>query len=340
MKGIKFKNEDNFKPDNIKKLFNIQINSYSCSTLDNSFTVFKSINNILYLIFSSINQSIICYNLEKFQIISEIKNCHNQFISNFKHYLDKENKRDLIISISFNDNNIRVWDISNWECILNLININNEGWTYSACLINKNNQNYIISSNYNSSGFSEPMKIFDFFGEKINEIKNSNKITYFVEIYYDEKLSKNFIVTGNRGFVNSYDYDKNELYYKYCDNDEMSHTSIIIKNTDKMTELIESCFDGNIRIWNFHNGQLINKIKINNEYLYGICLWKNNYLYVGCEDGFIKLIDLEKGIIVKSIIGNGDEMLTIKNIIHPYFGNCLISQTSGINQIEIRLLNC
>jgi len=40
-------------------------------------------------------------------MIKEIKNYHNEYINNFRHYLDKINKRDLIISISPDDSNIR-----------------------------------------------------------------------------------------------------------------------------------------------------------------------------------------------------------------------------------------
>ena len=58
---------------------------------------------------------------------------------------------------------------------------------------------------------------------------------------------------------------------------------------------MESFFDGIFRIWNFHTGLLLNKIKVNDKGLRGICLWNDNYIFIGCDDKNIKLIELENG---------------------------------------------
>ena len=89
------------------KNIDLRLDSYCYIVLDNSFNVFKSIDNILYLIYTNKNNSIISYNLINNCKIIEIKNAHKQYITNFRYYLDKKNKRDLIISISAYDNNIK-----------------------------------------------------------------------------------------------------------------------------------------------------------------------------------------------------------------------------------------
>ena len=48
--------------------------------------------------------------------------------------------------------------------------------------------------------------------------------------------------------------------------------------------------DGSIRIWDFHLGLLL-KIKVSFEGLFAICLWNNNYLFVGYNYKEIKIID-------------------------------------------------
>ena len=53
---------------------------------------------------------------------------------------------------------------------------------------------------------------------------------------------------------------------------------------EKQIQLIESSYDGNIRIWNFDSGIVLNKIKISEDRLYGICLWDNDYLFIGYRD--------------------------------------------------------
>ena len=109
---------------------------------------------------------------------------------------------------------------------------------------------------------------------------------------------------------------------------------LYISKNEKLINLIDSCDDGIIRIWDFHLGLLLNKIKVNEGNLYGICLWDERYLFVGCNHKIIKIIDLNEGII-KNLEGHNNEVLTIKKIYHNKYGPCLISQGLGDDQIKI-----
>ena len=40
-------------------------------------------------------------------------------------------------------------------------------------------------------------------------------------------------------------------------------------------------------------------------------------------------------IIIKSLTGHVNEVITVKKIIHPHFGECLISQNGGESKIKI-----
>ena len=95
------------KKENQKVLIN---NSMAFFILDNTFVVFKSVNGILCLIYSNDFRSIISYNLIDNKIINVIKNAHEEYIVNFRYYSDKNNKRDLILSID-GCNDIKIWDI-------------------------------------------------------------------------------------------------------------------------------------------------------------------------------------------------------------------------------------
>ena len=71
------------------------------------------------------------------------------------------------MSISKNDNNIKIWSINNWECIQNITKINNNGWLASACFLKDNNNNInIITTNLNNYVKSEYIKVFDLSGKK------------------------------------------------------------------------------------------------------------------------------------------------------------------------------
>ena len=309
--------------------------SYSLCSLDNIFSVFNSINNILYLIYTKENKAIILYDIINNVKICEIKNAHNKVIANIRHHLDKQNKRDLIISISSEDNNIKLWNINNLECLLNLSNIYEEGFINSACFLEDYNNNiYIITSNFNFNSF-QAIKVFDFKGNKIKEIKESNDKTYIIISYFDDITNKNYIVTGNMGFIKSFDFQENVMYNKYNDNSNKPHFSLIFYKEEKIMKLIDSCCDGKIRIWNFHSAELMNIIdfyvKINN-----ISLLKNKYIFISCYDYTIRLLNL-KDETVEEYEKIDQDIFSLYAIDHYTGRNFLITQ--GLDKDPIFIYN-
>jgi hypothetical protein len=333
-KTIKTLRDKQQNPTNSNLLFDITDDSYANVTLDNTFAVFKSINDILYLIYSNKKKNIICIDLKNKNKISEIKSHHRETINNIRHFIDDINKRDLIISLSNKDNNAKLWNLNNWECILNLENIYNNGNLFSACLLKDLNKYYIITSNLNFQGESHNMKIFDLNGQQIKEINNSNDKTYIIDSYYDKKTFKNYIIVCSQNYVKSYDFNKNELYHKYDDEDKNGHQSITINEYDEIIKLIESSC-GIIRIWNFHSGILLSRINIGDIDIRSICLWDKDHLFVGCYDKTIKYINLECKNIIQSLIGHNNYVISVKKIDHPLYGKCIISQGWKNDQIKI-----
>ena len=301
-------------------------NAYIYELLDNSFCVFNSINDILYLIYSNKKKSILFYNLIDNKIISEIKNAHSKAISNFRHYLDKKNSRDLLMSISFYDNNIKVWDVNNFECLTNITKINKYGILYSACFLNYDNNIYIITSNFAFGGtYVENIQSFDLKGNKIIELNDTNDDTYLIDIYFDIKSCHNYIITGCHYFIKAFDYNDNKLFCKYYDKDSFEHRSIIINDKeDKIIKLISSSIDGIIRIWNFYSGNILNKIKISSNLVLGLCLLNSDYLFIACDND-IMLLDMKKETIIKKLSEHENKVMTIKKINHPLYGKVIIS---------------
>ena len=136
--------------------------------------------------------------------------------------------------------------ISNYICLSDIEEINKNGYLLSACFLHDNNNYYIITSNYSDN--SELLKVFDLNGNKVKELKNSGDDASFIDTYYDIKFNKNYIVTGNIGYVKSYDYSEEKLYHEYRENDLDDHCSIIIFDKDEIVKMLESSGDGNIRI--------------------------------------------------------------------------------------------
>ena len=292
----------------------------------------------MLLIYSTKFRSLICFDILNYKIIIEIKNSHNAFITNIRHFFDMKNKRDLIISISDRDNNLKLWNVNNWECILEIPHANNTGYLCSACLLNDNNNIYIITSNCNMHGDTEKIKVYDLEGKIKKEINDSNEKIYFIDSLYDKKTNKIYLLTGNKDYIKSYDYYKNELYHKYFEYFEMAsgiHISIQINEINDILFLVESCSFGFVRIWNFHSAELINKIKVYDDWIFGICLWDKDYAFVACKYKIIKLVNLTNGLIEKNLEGHNSGIFTIKKVNHPIFGKCLLSQGYENDQIRI-----
>ena len=334
----------NKNPKNIELINDLARDSKIQYDLDNTFCAFKSIYDLFYLIYVDKNNSIICYNiLDNIKVI-EIKKPHNKFISNFRHYLDIINKRDLVMSISAEDNNIKVWNINNFECIADIQNINlDENLLYSACFLNDNNNVFVITSAYLSKyiGLNE-IKVFDLNGIKVKSINDSHYSSYFIDVYYDKQLSKNFIISGNEIQVISYDFKNNKIYMQYFqqvdrfsyDFENQYHYCVYIYNKDNQVKLIESCCKSKIKIWDFHSAKLLSTISIGD--FSGVFLLNNNYLYIGYDYGTIKIKKLTNGLNVKNLKSHKDKVLTIKKIEHPIYGECIISQSYS----EIKLWAC
>ena len=315
---------NNSNPKNIEFLCNLVDDSFAYYYFYNSFNVFQSVNGNFYLIYTNTKNSIILFNLLVNKKINEIKNSHNEYISNFRHLLDKKNKRDLVISISAKDNCIKLWNINTLECLLHIHHLNKKGYLFSACFLSDNNNNYIITTNF--SFYPEPIKLFDLDGNKIKEINESGKSTYFIDIYYDNKKSKIYVIVGTEDSIKSFDYYENKIYKKYMNEiNSFSNNIIINDNGQGFVKLIESDRENKIKIWNFHSGELLKIIGDINNNINNLCLWNNEYIIASCYKGIIKLIEINNGKIIKDFIFHKQFIITIIKIIHPLYGECLIS---------------
>ena len=89
-----------------------------------------------------------------------------------------------------------------------------------------------------------------------------------------------------------------------------------------------------IKINYFHLAELIKSINCN-DYLNCLCIWDDEYIFVGCDKKLIKLVNLKSGEIIKELTGHNNYLMDIKKIIHPIYGECLLSQ--GYNDDQIKL---
>ena len=316
----------------------------NCDDMDyNSPIIFQSeIDNIFYLIYTNDkNNSILSYDIDNNNQMWEIKNIDK--IKNIIYYFDEINKRDLIIIIS--SNSLIIWNVINLDMLLDIKKIYQNTYLNSACILNYNNNNYIFTideTGENYSAKSTLIKVFDFNGKKINEIKmssiipnNSYSQKYFIETYYDIKLSKCFIILSQKYSLISYDYNIGKLlheYNKYSFNKDLLQIIIFDNKKDKKTELIVTD-KKQILIWNFHTGKLLKSIGIIGE-IQNIILWNGNYFFATFECCEIKLLEKKNGLFCKILKCGEDSIITGTKMIHSKYGECLISLSFDDNDIQ------
>ena len=314
-------------------------NAYCSTETENSFIVFNSILKLFsFLIYASIQKnnfvlkecSIIVFNISQNKIDKILQNAHSSYISSFQYFFDLYNKQELIMSLSYLDRNLKIWNFISWNCIINIKNesLYSNGFIYSACIFNKENINYFAVSNYvknkNSVG---PINIYSFkenFYRVIQTINNSNFNTLLIKS--DIINSIFYIIASGKGNIRAYNFKKNELYNKYEDNiSDINIFSFIIFSQNQQVNIIGSCDDQYIRIWDFNSSVLLNKIRIESIKLRGISLFNDNYLLVACGDNSIKIVELKNNSIIKILNGHKEKVCNVKTFASHHLKKILFS---------------
>ena len=323
-------------PINLKVSKTLTNSSYIEYTMDNAFDAFTTLSGNVLLVYATKFKSIECFDIVKQKFIKTLLNAHTSLILIIKYYCPKFMKKEIILSSSnAPDYCVKIWDIKNWTCILNFNKIYDKGNMLAVCLQfdEFQKESYIFTSN----DFG-PIKIWGFNGKFIKNInKSENNETYFLDTYYDDLLLKYFLICGEMKCCKSYELNTHQLFRTYLDNTSCAeHTSAFINKNGNTVELVECEFYGYIRIWNFRSGDLIKKIEVCKRIpLVSMCLWNKNYLLASCVDYTIKLIDFKNYAFIKSFNGHNNEVSTIKKIMHPTYGECLISQGLANEQIKM-----
>ena len=292
------------------------------------FCEFKSINDILCLIYSEKKNVLACYDIINKKVISRV-NKNKSPINNIRHYLDNQFKRDLILN-SFVGNQIEVSNLQNWELLLTISEVNKGGCLFSSCFFNDNNNIYILTTNNKVTYIweCENIKVFDMKKNKIKEINNSNEDILYIDTYYDSKFDNNFIVTCNINHIKFYDFKNNSLFKKYNDSEFLGKVNdFIVDDREPVKKLLGSSNSG-IRIWNFYTGEVLKRIMSDLGGIYGLCLFENNYLLAGIKknnNAYIILIDLINEKIVKRINSNQEKPISRIMAIDTKNGKIFVS---------------
>ena len=319
------KNNNNKKVSNEKSSMNkdknnnnnLSINSYDIINdsycpieIENSFIIFESVKKIPFIIYATKDKSIINYNLKMKKIKNKILNAHIEFISNFYYCINTIIQKELIMSISYKDTNLKIWDFKDWQCLIDIKNVYSHGYLYSAYFLNKQNNFYFVTTNWDESKFADSIKVYDYEKKIIKKINNSDYNVSLIKVLYNVK--ETYFITCNEDIIKSYNYNKNELLQLYNENScDCKFLGFLVSSNSK--RLFTSCQDKIIRIFDFFSGMLLYKIKIHSNALKGINLDKDWNMIIGYDNNEIQLLD-NKGYKIKTLKHNKEKIISIKKI--------------------------
>ena len=325
--NYKFKKEPNLK----YKLDITKTNtSYGWNDIFEIFISYK--DNKEYLISPNKNT----FNLDIFtllnnQIILSLKG-HKNNIRTIRYFINNKNYNEYLIS--GDDNRIVIiWDITNNYNIKYQIDTQYKDDIYSCLLIFPHNidDNYIITSTCNESKDIDKSatKIYSLNnGQFIKYINNTNYNTiYYLLSWYNKRNNKYYIIQFSFGKIIINNLIEDELYSELIQEPEDCHLSGFIYEKENKDYLCSSSGNGYINIWDLYNKKIFKVININNCYLVHIIEWNNKYIIVAdCDNKSFKIIDLEENKIICDINGqHTDEVLCIKKVYHPLYGESLLS---------------
>ena len=309
--------------------------------IDNAFSIFKSIDNKYFLIFSHtpdyINYSLIIYDLIYQQIIIKRFNAHEDRIYTCRHYFYEKNKNDLLITSSF-DKFIKIWNITqNFSLMYKLkpdYDYKTNTYLLAENLLFYQNL-FIITSAYeiNSDGYE--ILFYDIsknsFQRKEIELINSKDNTNYLDVYY-EKDTPN-ILAGNYENIKIFDFPKKKLIKKFHDNHKkINYYSVIIKENEILNKktLIATGADGILRIWDYSNSNLLHKLEDKIIKCVGLCLLNKQFILAASTEGNILEYDLYSNKLVEEFNRNNN-----KNYDDNDFNNYKFDPLFSIKKFEI-----
>ena len=333
--GIKAPNEEiDIKGSPIYFKFEKTITSflYKSNYYYNSACIFfSSENNNIYIVFGVRSLDLKYYDLKFDKKYILFPKLHKNYIESCRHFYEEKNGRDLVITASL-DNHVKVINFkkSYSEIIVDLdleLNRNQKVVINNACLSKE-----IIMIPFAKTCIIE---CYNLDSKLIWTIKNQ-EIIFDLTLYHCELDKRDYALISSQSGIYAYFINNLTLYRKFESIENQNgkekmafNEARIIEENNRITLVGPQFNEGNLYLWNFKFGNLINLINIGLS-ICDICIWDNNYVLAFSSENKSKfiLINIDSKINNKYSIDKikeNPEGKGIKLLRHKMHGDYLLS---------------
>ena len=315
--------------------------NYDDYFINDSFEVYYSYQyyNEIMIVSPNKDNEIRIKRLKDKKIIKILKG-HSSHVCHVRHFFNPKTQIDYLLSID-DDKVLNIWDLSNNYNTKQSLKLNYNN-IYSALLVFDTQNDYIITSTYNKENLAEDFtKIFSL--ENARFIRNipdtSINKTYYLLEWHNPNDSQIYIIDFCVGkiLINKLSEEEKYAELKSNVNFESALTyyrgCILGENNDQLCALSEG---GYIHIWDLIRLNLIHTMTINKGMLNTLLKWSDRYIIVSDKNSnsFYIIDVITQKINSKINKHTKDFIKSFKKIIHPHFGDCLIT-CSHSNYIQL-----
>ena len=334
--NYKFKAE----PQNLKYKSEIGVNSKSQGYND-TFEVFISYkDNKEYVVIRNVDNN---NNLDVFTLLDD-KNViklkgHNNLITTIRYFMNNKDNNEYLISADWN-HNIIIWDITDNYKIKHRISsfslLRYDMWSLLLVFPHNSDSNYFITSSsipIKNSTYSTTQMYSLADGQFIKFIKDGGSCVWYLLSWYNKKNNKYYLIQLATEKIIINNLLEDGFYAEFLNEYLSPQYSGFLYSKDNNDYLCTSSYAGYVKIWDLYNKNLIKIINTNNSDkkcpLFHIIQWNTKYAIVGAFNKSFKIVDLEEEKVVGEIKAHYEEIICVKKIYHPTFGESLLTLSRG-----------
>lgn len=267
---------------------------------------------------------------------------HKELILNIRYFAI--GRDDEYIVSSDRKGIVIVWDIKNDFTLVKSFETKYETFIYSCLLFMKDDVPYVVAS---CIGGNAGTKVFNLkTGESTREIKNENDSNIYFLLYWEHNGNDYAIQCGKSKVIIS-NLLKDETYAKLdTEKDGLYNMGGMIFKQKEIKDgnpseedfLIVTATYGIVNVFNLNKKQNVHNFKLDQAHLYNVLRWNENYFIIlNSFPQKLEIIDSKNNFKVLSEIHCPEFQYEryIKKVIHPEFGECLVSVSPLDNRVKL-----